>query len=84
MLLPAAFHFTLSYRPGEDAQTTLAEQKKDILQMSRGVSVVLICSKFLQPPKPCLFQLNTTFSLYWLHRIPVLVTFASFQGCRGT
>ncbi|GJE88646.1 sodium/calcium exchanger protein-domain-containing protein [Phanerochaete sordida] len=43
VLLPAAFHFTLSNRtPGESAQTSIEEQKQDILRMSHGVSVILI------------------------------------------
>ncbi|KAI0091210.1 Sodium/calcium exchanger protein-domain-containing protein [Irpex rosettiformis] len=42
VLLPAAFHFTLSYRTGENVQTSMEEQKKDILRMSHGVSIVLI------------------------------------------
>lgn len=43
VLLPAAFHFTLSDRtPGESIKTTIEEQKQDILRMSHGVSVVLI------------------------------------------
>ena len=42
MLLPAAYHFTLSYRSGENVQETLEEQKKDILRMSHGVSSRLV------------------------------------------
>ncbi|THH33196.1 hypothetical protein EUX98_g983 [Antrodiella citrinella] len=44
VLMPAAFHFALSYSD-EDAVaagTTLAKQKADILQMSHGVSIVLL------------------------------------------
>ena len=42
VLLPAAFHFSLSYttNDGDDAETSLQEQKEDILQMSRGVSPI--------------------------------------------
>ncbi|KAI0359974.1 hypothetical protein OH77DRAFT_886072 [Trametes cingulata] len=45
VLLPAAFHFALSYNTedsAEEAGTTLAEQKQDILRMSHGVAVVLL------------------------------------------
>ncbi|KAI0690168.1 hypothetical protein BC835DRAFT_1417988 [Cytidiella melzeri] len=42
VLLPAAFHFTLSNRSGDNPQTSIDEQKVDILRMSHGVSVVLI------------------------------------------
>ncbi|KAI0775305.1 Sodium/calcium exchanger protein-domain-containing protein [Trametes elegans] len=45
VLLPAAFHFSLSYRTEEEARsagTSLAEQKLDILRMSHGVSIVLL------------------------------------------
>ncbi|KAI0342835.1 hypothetical protein BDW22DRAFT_1394818 [Trametopsis cervina] len=41
VLLPAAFHFTLSNASG-DKTTDIAEQKQDILEMSHGVSIVLI------------------------------------------
>ena len=40
MLLPAAFHFTLTYRDGsENVEERIDEQKKDILRMSHGVSI---------------------------------------------
>ncbi|KAH9902925.1 Sodium/calcium exchanger protein-domain-containing protein [Cubamyces lactineus] len=44
VLLPAAFHFSLTYTStdSDSAETTLQEQKKDILRMSRGVAVVLL------------------------------------------
>ncbi|KAI0833341.1 Sodium/calcium exchanger protein-domain-containing protein [Trametes gibbosa] len=45
VLLPAAFHFALSYNTedsAEEAGTTLREQKADILRMSHGVAVVLL------------------------------------------
>ncbi|OSD06469.1 hypothetical protein PYCCODRAFT_935378 [Trametes coccinea BRFM310] len=45
VLLPAAFHFSLTYRTDDssgDAETTLQEQKEDILQMSHGVAIVLL------------------------------------------
>ncbi|KAI0661629.1 Sodium/calcium exchanger protein-domain-containing protein [Cubamyces menziesii] len=44
VLLPAAFHFSLTYTSADsdDAETTLQDQKKDILRMSRGVAVVLL------------------------------------------
>lgn len=40
VLLPAAFHFALSYGSQDkgEAQTTLKDQKEDILRMSHGVS----------------------------------------------
>ena len=40
VLLPAAFHFALSYstRDKDETQTTLQQQKEDILRMSHGVS----------------------------------------------
>ncbi|KAH8099931.1 Sodium/calcium exchanger protein-domain-containing protein [Cristinia sonorae] len=44
VLMPAAFHFALTYND-EDAVaagTTLQKQKLDILQMSHGVSIVLL------------------------------------------
>ncbi|KAF7799782.1 hypothetical protein EIP86_011024 [Pleurotus ostreatoroseus] len=46
VLLPAAFHFTLTYRSGENPGASLDEQKQDILRMSHGVSVVLILIYF--------------------------------------
>ncbi|KAI0368664.1 hypothetical protein BV20DRAFT_969053 [Pilatotrama ljubarskyi] len=45
VLLPAAFHFALSYNTEDSAEgagTTLQEQKKDILRMSHGVAIVLL------------------------------------------
>ncbi|KAH9850267.1 Sodium/calcium exchanger protein-domain-containing protein [Lenzites betulinus] len=45
VLLPAAFHFALSYNTedsAEEAGTTLREQKSDILRMSHGVAIVLL------------------------------------------
>ncbi|RPD59981.1 hypothetical protein L226DRAFT_571001 [Lentinus tigrinus ALCF2SS1-7] len=45
VLLPAAFHFALTYSKDDDADdmgTTLQEQKQDILRMSHGVAVVLL------------------------------------------
>ncbi|RDX57402.1 hypothetical protein OH76DRAFT_1476798 [Lentinus brumalis] len=45
VLLPAAFHFALTYSKedgADDISTTLQEQKKDILRMSHGVAVVLL------------------------------------------
>nr|VWO99168.1 Response regulatory domain-containing protein [Ganoderma boninense] len=44
VLLPAAFHFALSYSNQDkgEAQTTLKEQKADILRMSHGVAIVLL------------------------------------------
>ncbi|KAL7279122.1 hypothetical protein ACG7TL_006962 [Trametes sanguinea] len=45
VLLPAAFHFSLTYRTDDssgDAETTLQEQKEDILRMSHGVAIVLL------------------------------------------
>lgn len=41
VLLPAAFHFALTYNTEDSAQeagTSLKEQKDDILRMSHGVS----------------------------------------------
>ncbi len=40
VLLPAAFHFALSYgsRDKGETETTLQQQKEDILRMSHGVS----------------------------------------------
>ncbi|KAM5530997.1 hypothetical protein V8D89_015324 [Ganoderma adspersum] len=44
VLLPAAFHFALSYGSQDkgEAQTTLKDQKEDILRMSHGVAIVLL------------------------------------------
>ncbi|KAL1949373.1 hypothetical protein VTO73DRAFT_8254 [Trametes versicolor] len=45
VLLPAAFHFALTYNTEDSAQeagTSLKEQKDDILRMSHGVAVVLL------------------------------------------
>ncbi|KAI0635821.1 Sodium/calcium exchanger protein-domain-containing protein [Trametes polyzona] len=45
VLLPAAFHFALSYNTedsAEEAGTTLQQQKSDILRMSHGVAIVLL------------------------------------------
>ena len=43
MLLPAAFHFTLTYRDGSDnVQEQIAKQKEDILRRSHGVRPSLI------------------------------------------
>lgn len=40
VLLPAAFHFALTYSSNDanDTGTTLQDQKEDILKMSHGVS----------------------------------------------
>ncbi|KAI8980097.1 Sodium/calcium exchanger protein-domain-containing protein [Trametes punicea] len=45
VLLPAAFHFSLTYNTedsAEEAGTTLQDQKEDILRMSHGVAIVLL------------------------------------------
>ncbi|KAL4248011.1 Ca(2+):cation antiporter (CaCA) family protein [Abortiporus biennis] len=44
VLLPAAFHFALTYSDEDalEAGTTLEIQKRDLLRMSRGVSIILI------------------------------------------
>ncbi|KAI1797224.1 Sodium/calcium exchanger protein-domain-containing protein [Ganoderma leucocontextum] len=44
VLLPAAFHFALSYssRDKGETETTLQQQKTDILRMSHGVAIVLL------------------------------------------
>ncbi|KAI0078827.1 hypothetical protein K474DRAFT_1641003 [Panus rudis PR-1116 ss-1] len=45
VLLPAAFHFALTYTSNDDpvaAATSIAEQKQDILRMSHGVAIVLL------------------------------------------
>ncbi|KAI0671627.1 Sodium/calcium exchanger protein-domain-containing protein [Trametes maxima] len=45
VLLPAAFHFALSYTTEDSAQeagTSLQDQKRDILRMSHGVAIVLL------------------------------------------
>lgn len=49
VLLPAAFHFALTYSKDDDADdigTTLQEQKQDILRMSHGVSALRPLYKF--------------------------------------
>lgn len=40
VLMPAAYHYSLSWRTGTDTAAT--DQKSDILKMSHGVSVVLV------------------------------------------
>ena len=45
VLLPAAFHFTLTYRSGESVGASIEEQKQDILRMSHGVSNLLSCRR---------------------------------------
>ncbi|KAL6307458.1 Sodium/calcium exchanger protein-domain-containing protein [Sparassis latifolia] len=40
--LPAAFHFALTYTIAGGVETSLAEQKQDLLRMSHGVGIVLL------------------------------------------